>query len=182
MKLDFLKEPLPRDVTVKNLQWKFLIARTSKSRLLKLERSRKRQTTKDLTILSRHGDQVWKIGKWYEVKGNIRLCNNGFHSSPTVKAAKSYIPHGTVLALVEWGGESLSNRELQKANPYSYFPGMGGRSKRVSQRMRIVAAWLTTPEFLSKIHYSDLWGGGYTEKELRAQILNLVEFKRPRRK
>ena len=59
---------------------------------------------KNGSIVSRHGSTTWTIGKWEHTEGMISACSNGFHCSPTIQAAFSYV-QGNVLALVEVRGE-----------------------------------------------------------------------------
>ncbi len=74
-------------------------------------------------IVSDADDSAWTIGKWREVKGDIRACRNGFHCSPDPLGALLYV-NGDVVAQVEVGG-----------------PHDDGGDKSAWQRMRIVRAW-----------------------------------------
>ena len=56
-------------------------------------------------ITSKHGEQIWKIGKEYSVKGDVVKCKNGFHASVEPLDALYYVK-GDVLALVSVSGDS----------------------------------------------------------------------------
>ena len=34
-------------------------------------------------LKSRNGDATWVIGEWKKAEGNLVLCENGLHASPT---------------------------------------------------------------------------------------------------
>lgn len=72
---------------------------------------------------SQHGTHTWEIGKWYKHKGDISLCNSGFHASEEIYQAFSYV-QGEILALVEVSGRSIE-----------------GNDKDVWENMRVVKAW-----------------------------------------
>ena len=38
----------------------------------------------------------WETGKWYHVNGEIKLCQNGFHASPTILDAMRYVFAGWI--------------------------------------------------------------------------------------
>jgi len=51
-----------------------------------------------------HGHK-WKVGRWYRVDGEIELCANGFHASPTIYDAYGYVTPGWICR-VEVRGEN----------------------------------------------------------------------------
>jgi hypothetical protein len=57
----------------------------------------------DGEIKSNSGDFTWAIGQWY-TEDNISLCYKGFHASPKIHQAFSYV-QGEYLAKVEVKGE-----------------------------------------------------------------------------
>ena len=61
---------------------------------------------------SENGDHTWEIGKWYEVEGELKMCENGFHASEHVQDALSYV-QGDTLAIVEVDGEHISEDDKQ---------------------------------------------------------------------
>lgn len=72
---------------------------------------------------SGHGTEApWTIGEWRTITGPLILCRNGYHASPTVLAAISYVRPGYVCT-VEVDG--LSEQDTDKS---------------VHERMRIVRA------------------------------------------
>jgi hypothetical protein len=56
-------------------------------------------------LKSENGNCKWVIGKWKKLKGEPKLCENGFHCSKTKYQAFSYI-QGELLAEVEVRGKS----------------------------------------------------------------------------
>ena len=77
----------------------------------------------DAGLKSHNGEQVWKIGEWYETKGKLNICNNGFHCSKKIGQAFSYV-RGEILALVETKGDEIVQDD-----------------KSCHEKMRIVKAW-----------------------------------------
>lgn len=73
-------------------------------------------------LKSEYGNHSWRIGEWYEVTGDVRLCRNGFHCSERVGRAFSFVKGGAV-ARVEVDGASTVSAE---------------GDKEVWQRMRLV--------------------------------------------
>ena len=170
MRTKFLKEPIEKDVVQKNLHWKFLYAKR-RGEFIDVERSKGRVSTHGVTIHSAYGEQTWKIGTWYEIPGHIRLCHNGFHSSPHIHGAYRYVS-GTIIALVEYAGDTMQTRS---DNPWGHRVPV----KRVSQRMRIVRAWLVTKEFKRNV----LWNDWTRDSEVRARVVELLpEIRRPKKK
>jgi len=55
---------------------------------------------------------IWEIGKWYKVKGELEMCQNGFHCSQKPLDAFSYV-HGDILAEVEVRGKSLKQPDKE---------------------------------------------------------------------
>jgi len=78
---------------------------------------------KDGQITSAHGNTTWAINEWQEITKQPLLCVQGFHCSPTVLDAFSYIA-GDVLAEVEVAGDSDVSSD-----------------KSCHQRMRLTAAY-----------------------------------------
>ena len=75
---------------------------------------------------SSNGDEKWKMGKWKTFKGELSMCNAGFHCSKKPYEAFSYVP-GPILAKVEVKGRHLSDDD-----------------KECWEKMRIVKAWKWT--------------------------------------
>jgi len=48
-------------------------------------------------IVSESGNETWKLGEWKTCKDKLDMCNTGYHCSPTIYGAFSYI-QGEVLA------------------------------------------------------------------------------------
>ena len=61
---------------------------------------------------SEHGEHEWKIGKWYEVEGYLKMCENGFHASKYAQEALKYV-NGDTLSIVEVDGEHLREEDKQ---------------------------------------------------------------------
>ena len=75
---------------------------------------------------SSNGDEKWKIGKWKTFKGELSMCNAGFHCSKKPYEAFSYV-QGPILARVEVKGRHPSDDD-----------------KECWEKMRIVKAWKWT--------------------------------------
>jgi hypothetical protein len=82
----------------------------------------------DGNIRSKHGDCVWKIGKWQKPIKELDICNAGYHSSPDIVEAYSWV-NGTILAQVECKGKHVDIT-----------------TKSVWENMRITKAWMWTNE------------------------------------
>jgi hypothetical protein len=63
-------------------------------------------------IVSRNGDQKWKVGEWYKCEEKLDMCNVGFHASPKIYQAFSYI-QGSVVAKVEVRGKHKSQDDKE---------------------------------------------------------------------
>ena len=74
-------------------------------------------------LYSHYKKKKWTIGKWYKVKGELKMCDNGFHASEKVLDAMQYVPM-ECLAQVEVQG----NHEEQS-------------DKQCWREMKIVKAW-----------------------------------------
>jgi hypothetical protein len=72
------------------------------------------------------GKHEWKLGEWYEVKGELELCKNGFHASKLLSDAFSYVSPYWVCE-VETGEEVIV-----------------GDDKVVARRMRVINKYLWT--------------------------------------
>jgi len=57
-------------------------------------------------------DFIWKIGKWYETKGNLEMCQTGFHCSEKIFDAFQYV-QGEIFAEVEINGKNLKQTDKQ---------------------------------------------------------------------
>ena len=57
-------------------------------------------------LKSRNGDATWVIGEWKKAEGNLVLCENGLHASPTPLDSLQY-PYGDCWFMVEARGEIL---------------------------------------------------------------------------
>ena len=78
------------------------------------------------SLKSDSGDIKWKKGKWKAHKGELEMCQSGFHCSKTIYQAFSYV-QGEHLALVEVAGKSIKDDD-----------------KEVWQKMRVVKTWRWT--------------------------------------
>ncbi len=54
----------------------------------------------DGNIRSKHGDCVWKVGKWQKPIKDLDICHTGYHSSATIPEAHACV-RGDILAQVE---------------------------------------------------------------------------------
>ena len=77
-------------------------------------------------IVSENGNEKWTIGEWKTWEGELKLCETGYHCSPTMYYASSYI-QGEVLAEVETKGKKLDDED-----------------KTCNESMKIVKAWKWT--------------------------------------
>ena len=77
-------------------------------------------------IVSESGNETWKLGEWKTCKDKLDMCNTGYHCSPTIYGAFSYI-QGEVLAEVETKGKKLEDN-----------------TKTCNENMRLVKAWKWT--------------------------------------
>ena len=55
---------------------------------------------------SEHGDNVWKLGEWKKFKGELELCNDGFHVSKFIQDSILYVQPGFICE-VEYKGEVI---------------------------------------------------------------------------
>ena len=65
------------------------------------------------SVNGNHGE--WKIGEWYTWKGEVRLCESGFHYCKEPRQALRH-RQGYILALVEVGKEMASDGEKFATN------------------------------------------------------------------
>jgi hypothetical protein len=77
----------------------------------------------DGKIKSNSGNVTWEIGKWKKMRGEVDICNRGFHCSSEIYQAFSYV-QGEVLAQVEVAGKSEKQED-----------------KEVWSQMKLVNAW-----------------------------------------
>lgn len=54
------------------------------------------------------GRQKWELNKWYQKKGKLEMCVNGYHCSTNIADAMSY-GNGRILAEVEISGKCMSH-------------------------------------------------------------------------
>src|SRR3990167_9369740 len=88
-------------------------------------------------IVSENGNEKWTIGEWKTWEGELKLCETGYHCSPTMYYASSYI-QGEVLAEVETKGKKLDDED-----------------KTCNESMKIVKAWKwTRKDSLSLVIYA----------------------------
>ena len=59
-----------------------------------------------------NNDFVWEIDKWYQAKGKLSICNNGFHCSEKPLDALDYVA-GEIIAEVQTDGESIIDSNKQ---------------------------------------------------------------------
>ena len=74
-------------------------------------------------LRSGFGKKKWKIGKWYEIKGELEMCQNGFHASEKILDAMLYVDLEN-LAEVEVQGRHLDRGD-----------------KQCWSKMRVIKAW-----------------------------------------
>jgi len=79
-------------------------------------------------LKSTNGNCKWEVGKWKKVRGEVKLCNKGFHCSELILDAMSYVSPG-VVAEVEVRGKS----DIQE-------------DKQAWSEMRLVKTWEWTKE------------------------------------
>ena len=79
------------------------------------------------------GNQIWKIGKWYSISGDLKICENGFHCSQFIQDAMSWV-RGNCLAQVSVQGSSIVDE-----------------TKECWESMKIVKTWDWTPEMSVKL-------------------------------
>ena len=72
---------------------------------------------------SYHGQKKWKIGKWYKCRGELEMCNKGFHASERIIDSMQYVPL-ECLAKVEVRGKHIDYDD-----------------KQCWQGMKIIQAW-----------------------------------------
>lgn len=82
---------------------------------------------------SMRGNQThWRLKEWQAVAGEIKICRNGFHCSPTPLQAMRYVTNGVFLAVVETAGQHTKD-------------GRGKYSdKSAWRRMRVVKVYRWT--------------------------------------
>ena len=96
-------------------------------------------------IKSNSGDTAWKVGEWQTHKSNIDICHSGFHCSPTILDALSYVK-GEILAIVEVKGKSDKQND-----------------KSVHEQMRITKAyyWQKSDSVALSIYAAELCISNY---------------------
>ena len=72
---------------------------------------------------SYHGSKKWKIGRWYKCRGELEMCNKGFHASERIIDSMQYVPL-ECLAKVEVRGKHIDHDD-----------------KQCWQEMKIIQAW-----------------------------------------
>ena len=77
-------------------------------------------------LKSDSGDTKWKVGKWKKYKGELEMCESGFHCSIEPYDAFNYV-QGEILAEVEARGKNLKQDD-----------------KEVWQEMRVIKAFKWT--------------------------------------
>src|SRR3990167_8179675 len=61
--------------------------------------------------MSPHGHK-FKVGKWYEIKGDLVICENGFHSSKNIIDAMGFVS-AEVLARVSVRGKGIIEKDKE---------------------------------------------------------------------
>lgn len=93
----------------------------------------------------RNGNLTWKLNEWVKVDGELKMCENGLHSSIEPYDAFSYVP-GEILAVVECRGDYLMDddkfcwREQRVIDAYPW-------TKEDSLRIAVFAAELCLKNF-----------------------------------
>lgn len=77
-------------------------------------------------LRSGRGNMKWEIGKWYKVRGELKMCRNGFHASKRIIDAMGWIDIEN-LAKVEVKGDNLKDAK-----------------KQCWREMRVTKAWIWT--------------------------------------
>jgi len=68
---------------------------------------------KNKQIISGYNEDFrWQIGNWYEAKGNLEMCQTGFHCSEKIYDAFQYV-QGEILAEVVTDGKNLKQDDKQ---------------------------------------------------------------------
>lgn len=87
--------------------------------------------------------EEWKPGgDWHEIPAayDIRLCEVGYHSSPTLLEASRFV-EGSVIGEVEVDGDVDEEKEEEDGTP----------NKTAHRRMRLVRAWLLDSSFYQEL-------------------------------
>lgn len=92
-----------------------------------------------------HGNCAWKIGEWKRYRGNLSICQKGFHASPTIAQAMSYVNPGYV-CLVEAKGAHQAEEDKQCWEKMRVIKAYKW-TKEDSVEMAIYAAQLALPIF-----------------------------------
>ena len=58
------------------------------------------------------GKKKWKIDKWYKIKGDLKICSNGFHASERIIDSMGYVNMEN-LAKVAVRGEHVDHSDKQ---------------------------------------------------------------------
>ena len=91
---------------------------------------------------SDYGMQFWKLNEWHSVKGEVRKCRNGFHSSARIEDAYSYV-QGDILALVQVRGKDVVPNEWESGFMHD---------KSCHRSMKIARAFKITPALWDKLN------------------------------
>jgi len=89
-----------------------------------------------------HGHK-WKINKWYRLDGKIELCRNGFHASPRIYDAYSYVTPGWICQVEvrgdhDDGGDKSCWREMRLLKRWKW-------TDEMAQWWAVYAAELVSP-------------------------------------
>ena len=87
----------------------------------------------------------WETGKWYHVNGEIKLCQNGFHASPTILDAMRYVFTGWICRAGVGGDCKIGNdksawSDMMVIKRYKW-------TKQMSVKLAVYAAELVLPIF-----------------------------------
>ena len=63
-------------------------------------------------LKSAYGKINWKVGEWQKIKGDLCMCDNGFHASEKILDSMSYV-HMEILAKVEVRGDVKKQSDKQ---------------------------------------------------------------------
>jgi hypothetical protein len=97
-------------------------------------------------LKSQHGDTQWVVGKWQKCKGELSLCQNGFHASEKPPDSLSYI-FGTRWFECEARGEILKDTDKFCASEMRLVKEI---PKKVIQQFAIDCAWRVLHVFEEK--------------------------------
>ena len=86
-------------------------------------------------MTSEYGNMTYELGKWYQIEGELKMCENGFHFCNTLEETLRFYPlKGSRFFKVEADGEIITSSE-----------------KNVAEKIKLVEEVQITDEILNTL-------------------------------